>query len=175
MSQLRYDGADVVPRARVNILSICNDGCSSSHRSSMRVDLQKSCHAGGQRSALQQPRRPESGIGNPLRCRHCHHAGIATMEARNHLKQAKSILGTIFSWANSRTAPSNSALGKSLHYLKEQRSYLTNYLQDGRLESNNNRTKCNIKHLVIDRKTFFANTLTTIKSENNFWSDLVRN
>ena len=75
------------------------------------------------------------------------------------LEQAKPILDALLSWANSRTAASKSALGKALHYLKEQWPYLTNYLKDGRLEISNNRAERSIKPFVIDRKNFlFANT-----------------
>lgn len=65
----------------------------------------------------------------------------------------------MFAWVNSRTAAPKSALGKALHYLKEQWPYLTNYLKDGRLEISNNRAERSIKPFVIDRKNFlFANT-----------------
>ena len=75
------------------------------------------------------------------------------------LKQAKPVLDAMFAWANSRTAAPKSALGKALHYLKEQWPYLTKYLQDGRLEISNNRAERSIKPFVIDRKNFlFANT-----------------
>ena len=75
------------------------------------------------------------------------------------LKQAKPVLDAMLSWANTRTAAPKSALGKALHYLKEQWPYLTNYLKDGRLEISNNRAERSIKPFVIDRKNFlFANT-----------------
>lgn len=66
----------------------------------------------------------------------------------------------MFAWANSSAAASKSALGKAFTYLKEQWSYLTNCLKDGRLELSNNRAERSIKPLVIDRKNFlFSNTL----------------
>ena len=75
------------------------------------------------------------------------------------LEQAKPVLDAMLSWANSRTAAPKSALGKAFHYLKEQWPYLTNYLNDGRLEISNNRAERSIKPFVIDRKNFlFANT-----------------
>ena len=78
---------------------------------------------------------------------------------KERLEQAKPILDAMFAWANSRTAAPKSALGKALHYLKEQWPYLTNYLKDGRLEISNNRAERSIKPFVIDRKNFlFANT-----------------
>ena len=65
----------------------------------------------------------------------------------------------MFAWTNSRTAAPKSALGKAFRYLKEQWPYLTNYLNDGRLEISNNRAERSIKPFVIDRKNFlFANT-----------------
>ena len=75
------------------------------------------------------------------------------------LEQAKPVLDAMFAWANSRTVAPKSALGKALHYLKEQWPYLTNFLKDGRLEISNNRAERSIKPFVIDRKNFlFANT-----------------
>ena len=84
-----------------------------------------------------------------------------TIEERyeQRLKQAKPVLDAMFAWANSRTAAPKSALGTALHYVKEQWSYLTNYLKDGRLEISNNRAERSIKPFVIDRKNFlFVNT-----------------
>lgn len=52
-----------------------------------------------------------------------------------------------------------SALGKALHYFKEQPPYLIRYLEDGRLELINNRVERSIKPFVIGRRNFlFANT-----------------
>ena len=74
-------------------------------------------------------------------------------------EQAKPVLDAFWAWANIRAAAPKSALGKALHYLKEQWPYLTNYLHDGRLEISNNRAERSIKPFVIDRKNFlFANT-----------------
>ena len=89
--------------------------------------------------------------------------GLAELTAEERynerLKQAKPVLEAMFAWANTRTAAPKSALGKAFHYLKEQWSYLTNYMKDGRLELSNNRAERSIKPFVIDRKNFlFANT-----------------
>ena len=55
--------------------------------------------------------------------------------------------------------PPKSALGKALHYLKEQWPYLVRYLEDGRLEVSNNRAKRIIKPFVMGQKNWlFANT-----------------
>ena len=60
--------------------------------------------------------------------------------------------------ASAKTAP-KSALGKALHYLREQWPYLVRYLEDGRLELSNNRAERSIKPFVIGRKNWlFSNT-----------------
>lgn len=83
----------------------------------------------------------------------------ATTRYEERQKMAKPVLDTMLSWANSRAAAPNSALGKALHYLKNQWPYLLNYLKDGRLEISNNCAERSIKPFVIDRKNFlFANT-----------------
>ena len=72
------------------------------------------------------------------------------------LEQAKPVLDALLAWANDlipRTAP-KSALGKALHYLKEQWPYLVRYLEDGRLELSNNRAERSIKPFVMGRKMY---------------------
>ena len=77
------------------------------------------------------------------------------------LEQEKPVLDALLSWANemqAKTAP-KSALGKVIHYLLEQWSYLTRYLEDGRLELSNNRAERSMKPFVMGRKNWlFANT-----------------
>ena len=77
------------------------------------------------------------------------------------LEQAKPVLDALLAWVNDlipRTAP-KSALGKALHYLKEQGPYLVRYLEDGRLELSNNRAERSIKPFVMGRKGWlFSNT-----------------
>lgn len=77
------------------------------------------------------------------------------------LEQEKPVLDALLVWANetiSKTAP-KSALGKALHYLLEQWTYLVRYLEDGRLELSNNRAERSIKPFVMGRKNWlFANT-----------------
>ena len=69
--------------------------------------------------------------------------------------------GRSVAWANeasAKTAP-KSALGKALHYLREQWPYLVRYLEDGRLELSNNRAERSIKPFVMGRKNWlFSNT-----------------
>ena len=75
--------------------------------------------------------------------------------------RARPVLDALFSWAEEKqkVMPPKSALGKALHYLKEQWPYLVRYLEDGRLEVSNNRAKRIIKPFVMGRKNWlFANT-----------------
>lgn len=65
----------------------------------------------------------------------------------------------MLTWANTRNAAPKFKLGTALNYLKNQWPCLTSYLQDGRIELNNNRAERSIKPFVISRKDFlFANT-----------------
>ena len=74
-------------------------------------------------------------------------------------ERAKPILDALLAWAETKKAPPKSALGKALHYLREQWPWLIRYLEDGRLEISNNRAERSIKSFVMDRKNFlFANT-----------------
>ena len=75
--------------------------------------------------------------------------------------RTKPVLDALFSWAQEKqkVTPPKSALGKALHYLKEQWPYLVRYLEDGRLEISNNRAERSIKPFVMGRKNWlFANT-----------------
>ena len=77
------------------------------------------------------------------------------------LELEKPVLDALLAWANeasAKTAP-KSALGKALHYLREQWPYLKRFLEDGRLEISNNRAERSIKPFVMGRKNWlFANT-----------------
>lgn len=72
----------------------------------------------------------------------------------------KPVLGALLAWTNessAKTAP-KSALGKALHYLREQWPYLVRCLKDGRLELSNNRAERSIKPFVMGRKNWlFSN------------------
>ena len=64
-----------------------------------------------------------------------------------------------------------SALGKALHYLVEQWTYLVRYLEDGRLELSNNRAERSIKPFVMGRKNWlFANTPGGAESSSVIYS-----
>ena len=61
-------------------------------------------------------------------------------------------------WAHARRK-FDEAVGKALHYLKEQEPYLVRCLEDGRLEISNNRAERSIKPFVMGRKNWLiANT-----------------
>lgn len=88
---------------------------------------------------------------------------FACLTAEERYKQrqerAKPILDALLAWSETKKAPPKSALGKALHYLREQWPWLIRYLEDGRLEISNNRAERSIKPFVMDRKNFlFANT-----------------
>lgn len=87
-------------------------------------------------------------------------SGLSAEERyKARLELEKPVLDALSAWADTVDAAPKSALGKALHYLREQWPYLTAYLEDGRLEISNNRAERSIKMFVIDRKNFlFANT-----------------
>lgn len=114
------------------------------------------------------PKRKATGSSAPQGLTYCNllfeiEQGLSEETAderyEQRLKQTKPVLDAMLSWANPRTVAPKSALGKAFHYLKEQWPYLTNYLNDGRLEISNNRAERSIKPFVVDRKNFLlANT-----------------
>ena len=89
------------------------------------------------------------------------------------LEQEKPALDALLSWANEmqvKTAP-KSALGRAIHYLLEQWSYLTRYLEDGRLELSNNRAERSMKPFVMGRKNWlFANTSGVAQASSVIYS-----
>ena len=87
-------------------------------------------------------------------------AGLTAEERKKQRQErAKPVLDALLAWAETKKAPPKSALGRALHYLREQWPWLIRYLEDGRLEISNNRAERSIKPFVMDRKNFlFANT-----------------
>lgn len=77
------------------------------------------------------------------------------------LELERPVLDALLAWAedaSAKTAP-KSALGKALHYLREQWPYLVCYLEDGRLELSNNRAERSIKPFVMGKKNWlFSHT-----------------
>lgn len=81
-------------------------------------------------------------------------------------EQAKPLLDAFFAWAKSlRNIAPKSKLGKAVNYLIEEEPYLRRYIEDGRLEIDNNRAERSIKPFVIGRKNWlFANTPSGAKA-----------
>lgn len=80
-------------------------------------------------------------------------------EAR--LKQSKPILDAFLSWLKKQEQKvlPKSALGKAISYCLNQWDKLVAFLEDGRLEIDNNRSERSIKPVVIGRKNWlFSNT-----------------
>jgi transposase len=74
-------------------------------------------------------------------------------------KYSKLVMDEFFRWLQGLNASQKSTFGSAIHYVLEQREYLSRYLLDGRLEISNNRAERSIKPFVIGRKNFlFANT-----------------
>lgn len=81
------------------------------------------------------------------------------------LKLSLPILNELHDWAAKLNPPSKSLLGKATQYVLTQWSWLTAWLDDGRLEISNNRAERSIKPFVIGRKNFlFANTPSGARS-----------
>ena len=75
------------------------------------------------------------------------------------------ILTELRNWVNKLNAPPKSQLGKAAAYVISQWSWLTAWLEDGRLEISNNLAERSIKPFVIGRKNFlFANTPSGARS-----------
>ena len=75
------------------------------------------------------------------------------------------ILTELRNWVNKLNAPPKSLLGKAANYVISQWSWLTAWLEDGRLEISNNLAERSIKPFVIGRKNFlFANTPSGARS-----------
>jgi transposase len=77
------------------------------------------------------------------------------------LKQSKPVLDAFLSWLKiqEQIVLPKSALGKAVNYCLNQWDKLVVFLEDGRLEIDNNRSERSIKPVVIGRKAWlFANT-----------------
>lgn len=78
---------------------------------------------------------------------------------KQRLARSKPVMDALLAWAETKTAPPKSSLGKALYYLREQWPYLSRFLEDGRLEISNNRAERSVKPFVMGRKNWlFANT-----------------
>lgn len=74
-------------------------------------------------------------------------------------EQSKPVFEALSAWAKTLHTSGKSSLGDALSYLTDNEPYLRRYLEDGRLEIDNNRAERSIKPFVMSRKNFlFANT-----------------
>jgi transposase len=96
-------------------------------------------------------------------------------EEKHAIRQdkAKLLLDSLFTYLqdNQIHIPPKSLLGQAVGYTLNQRSKLMNYLLDGRLENNNNRSERAIKPFVIGRKGWlFANSVAGAHAAANIFS-----
>lgn len=81
-----------------------------------------------------------------------------TPEARQAMRQAEAVplLEKLRLWADEQAALAlpKSKLGEALGYLRHQWEPLTNYVEDGRLPSDNNATERDLRALTIGRKNW---------------------
>jgi len=89
------------------------------------------------------------------------------------LTQAKPVLEKLRSWLdkNLTQTPPTSATGKALHYLNNEWTKLIIYLDDGRLEIDNNLAENAIRPFVIGRKNWmFSHSVKGVKASANLYS-----
>jgi len=88
-------------------------------------------------------------------------------------RQAKPILDEICTWLDAALpqVPPTSATGKALNYLHNEWSKLIRYLDDGRLEIDNNGAENAIRPFVLGRKHWlFSASVKGVKSSVNLYS-----
>ena len=99
----------------------------------------------------------------------------ASPEKRYHYRQehARPLLEEIRQWLDRALpkVPPTTATGKALNYLHNQWPKLIRYLEDGRLEIDNNRTENAIRPFVVGRKNWlFSDTVNGAKASANLYS-----
>ena len=86
---------------------------------------------------------------------------------------AQPVIDELRTWLDEsrHKAPPTSATGKALAYLDHEWQKLIVYLQDGRLEIDNNKTENAIRPFVIGRKNWlFSASVKGVKSSANLYS-----
>lgn len=93
-------------------------------------------------------------------------ASLAPDERKQkRLELSVPVLNELRNWVSKLNAPPKSLLGKAANYVISQWSWLTAWLEDGRLEISNNLAERSIKPFVMGRKNFlFANTPSGARS-----------
>jgi len=99
----------------------------------------------------------------------------STPEKRYEHRQrhAKPVLDEMRTWLDQvlPQVPPSSATGKALHYLHHEWPRLIRYLDDGRLEIDNNATENAIRPFVIGRKNWlFSDSVRGVKASANLYS-----
>jgi transposase len=102
-------------------------------------------------------------------------ADHATPEIREETRAAKStmILDTLKTWMEETlpTVPPKSALGMALGYMAGQWNTLNRYLEDGRLEIDNNLVENAIRPFVVGRKGWlFSDSVRGVTASANLYS-----
>jgi transposase len=88
-------------------------------------------------------------------------------------QQARPVLDELRSWLDGALplAPPTSATGKALHYLHREWDKLIHYLDDGRLEIDNNGAENSIRPFVVGRKNWlFSASVKGVKASANLYS-----
>ena len=88
-------------------------------------------------------------------------------------QHAQAVLDDIRSWLDEALpqVPPTTATGKALYYLNEQWPKLIRYLEDGRLEIDNNRVENAIRPFVVGRKNWlFSDSVKGVKASANLYS-----
>ncbi|MDZ7768568.1 MAG: IS66 family transposase [Woeseiaceae bacterium] len=86
---------------------------------------------------------------------------------------ARPILDDIRAWLDTALprVPPSSATGKALHYLNNEWSKLIRYLDDGRLEIDNNAAENAIRPFVLGRKNWlFSDSVRGVQASANLYS-----
>jgi len=88
-------------------------------------------------------------------------------------RHAKPVLDEMRTWLDQvlPQVPPTSATGKALHYLHNEWGKLIRYLDDGRLEIDNNRAENAIRPFVIGRKNWlFSDSVKGVTASANLYS-----
>ena len=88
-------------------------------------------------------------------------------------EQAKPLLDEMRVWLDEALVqvPPKSATGKALSYLHQQWGKLTRYLDDGRLEIDNNHCENAVRPFVVGRKNWlFSDSIAGVKASANLYS-----
>jgi len=89
--------------------------------------------------------------------RHIRQTGLDADQTRSYRQEhSKAVVETLFGWAEKeydRTTP-KSPMGKAIYYLLQRKEKLSQYLEDGRLEIDNNLVENSIRPLALGRKNY---------------------